>query len=109
MTPISRNSPQRRVFLPAAIRSGGSRSAFFHKCKEPLVISVLRRAVRSCPAINEKDYYVTEALRSQPRVDDKIIKRGTSLLDGWGLILRFSEDIDIFLDPEAFQPGWGQT
>lgn len=58
------------------------------------------------PAIIEKDYYVTEALRAIAGVaGDKIIfKGGTSLSKGWNLIERFSEDIDIFLDPEAFTP-----
>jgi hypothetical protein len=57
------------------------------------------------PAIIEKDYYVTEALRIVADVGDKVIfKGGTSLAKGWNLIQRFSEDIDIFLDPDAFQP-----
>jgi len=58
------------------------------------------------PSIIEKDYYVTEALRTiastaGPQV---IFKGGTSLSKGWDLIKRFSEDIDIFLDPLAFDP-----
>ena len=58
------------------------------------------------PAIIEKDYYVTEALRIiAAMAGDKIIfKGGTSLSKGWNPIQRFSEDIDIFLDPLAFQP-----
>ena len=58
------------------------------------------------PAIIEKDYYVTEALRIiAANAGDKVIfKGGTSLSKGWNLIQRFSEDIDIFLDPLAFQP-----
>ena len=57
-------------------------------------------------AIIEKDYYVTEALRAIAAAhDDQIIfKGGTSLSKGWNLIDRFSEDIDIFVDPEAFNP-----
>jgi predicted nucleotidyltransferase component of viral defense system len=53
------------------------------------------------PGVIEKDYYVTEALRILANVaGDKIIfKGGTSLSKGWNLIQRFSEDIDIFLDP----------
>lgn len=63
------------------------------------------------PAIIEKDYYVTEALRAIAGVaGDKIIfKGGTSLSKGWNLIERFSEDIDIFLDPEAFNPPLGKN
>ena len=61
------------------------------------------------PAIIEKDYYVTEALRAiAMSVGDKLIfKGGTSLSKGWNLIQRFSEDIDIFLDPLAFNPPLG--
>jgi predicted nucleotidyltransferase component of viral defense system len=57
------------------------------------------------PAIIEKDYYVTEVLRIIAAIaGDKIIfKGGTSLSKGWNLIQRFSEDIDIFLDPLAFE------
>ena len=40
-----------------------------------------------------------------PRV---IFKGGTSLSKGWGLIQRFSEDIDIFLDPSLFDPPIGK-
>jgi Nucleotidyl transferase AbiEii toxin, Type IV TA system len=63
------------------------------------------------PAIIEKDYYVTEALRVIAATSgDKIIfKGGTSLAKGWNLIQRFSEDIDIFLDPTAFQPALGKN
>jgi len=62
------------------------------------------------PAIIEKDYYVTEALRviANTSGDKVIFKGGTSLVKGWSLIQRFSEDIDIFLDPTAFQPPLGK-
>jgi Nucleotidyl transferase AbiEii toxin, Type IV TA system len=60
------------------------------------------------PAIIEKDYYLTEALRMVAALHEKIIfKGGTSLVKGWNLIQRFSEDIDIFLDPAAFDPPLG--
>lgn len=56
-------------------------------------------------AVIEKDYYVTEALRLVAAYGDKVIfKGGTSLSKGWNLINRFSEDIDIFVDPAAFTP-----
>ncbi len=66
------------------------------------------RGLRS--AIIEKDYYVTEALRIiAGTVGEKtIFKGGTSLSKGWNLIGRFSEDIDIFLDPLAFDPALGR-
>jgi len=37
-----------------------------------------------------------------------IFKGGTSLAKGWNLIQRFSEDIDLFLDPLAFDPQLGK-
>jgi hypothetical protein len=37
-----------------------------------------------------------------------IFKGGTSLVKGWNLIQRFSKDIDIFLDPTAFEPPLGK-
>jgi hypothetical protein len=63
------------------------------------------------PALIEKDYFVTEALRIiASTVGDKIIfKGGTSLSKGWNLIQRFSEDVDIFLDPRAFDPALGKN
>jgi hypothetical protein len=62
------------------------------------------------PAVIEKDYYVTEALRLIATAGDKVIfKGGTSLSKGWNLIERFSEDIDIFLDPRAFDPALGKN
>lgn len=61
-------------------------------------------------AIIEKDYFVTEALRiiEQAAGSKIIFKGGTSLSKGWNLIQRFSEDIDIFLDPTAFDPTLGK-
>jgi hypothetical protein len=61
-------------------------------------------------AIIEKDYFVTEALRIIERQagDRVIFKGGTSLSKGWNLIQRFSEDIDVFLDPTAFNPPLGK-
>lgn len=62
------------------------------------------------PSIIEKDYYVTEVLRqiSKAAGDKVIFKGGTSLSKGWNLIQRFSEDIDLFLDPHAFTPPLGK-
>ncbi|HCF99411.1 MAG TPA: nucleotidyl transferase AbiEii/AbiGii toxin family protein [Chloroflexi bacterium] len=54
----------------------------------------------------EKDYYVTEILRIvADRLGDKaMFKGGTSLSKGWGLITRFSEDIDLFVNRHRFDP-----
>jgi hypothetical protein len=84
-------------------------------CEHPDFDQAIQRAadhhqVRGLrPAIVEKDYYVTEALRHVAAVagDHVIFKGGTSLSKGWGLIDRFSEDIDLFLDPRTFAPPLG--
>ena len=61
-------------------------------------------------AIIEKDYYVTEALRiiAEAAGEHVIFKGGTSLSKGWNLIGRFSEDVDVFLDPQGFAPPLGK-
>jgi hypothetical protein len=62
-------------------------------------------------AVIEKDYYVTEALRIVAATANgrTIFKGGTSLSKGWNLIQRFSEDVDIYVDPEAFTPTLGKN
>lgn len=49
-------------------------------------------------AIVEKDYWVTQALRALAEFpDDWIFKGGTSLSKAYGIIARFSEDIDVLV------------
>lgn len=62
-------------------------------------------------AFIEKDYYVTEALRivANQWPTQVIFKGGTSLSKGWKLIERFSEDIDLFLNKDAFTPKYGES
>ena len=59
----------------------------------------------------EKDYYVTEVLRivAADYRDQTMFKGGTSLSKGWGLITRFSEDIDLFVNPDEFEPHPGKN
>lgn len=54
----------------------------------------------------EKDYWITEILRTiaDTLPDRAIFKGGTSLSKGWGLIDRFSEDIDLFVNPDVEPP-----
>lgn len=53
------------------------------------------------PAVIEKDYWVTEVLRSAAAphadVDDLVFKGGTSLSKAYGIIERYSEDIDVII------------
>lgn len=59
----------------------------------------------------EKDYYVTEILRivADELGDKAMFKGGTSLSKGWNLISRFSEDIDLFVNREMFEPPPGKN
>lgn len=53
----------------------------------------------------EKDFWVTEVLKmlfSLPYADKLVFKGGTSLSKIWGVISRFSEDIDIVIDRSMF-------
>lgn len=53
----------------------------------------------------EKDFWVTEILNilfSLPYADRMVFKGGTSLSKVWGVIRRFSEDIDIAIDRNMF-------
>ena len=61
------------------------------------------------PAIIEKDYFVTEALRivAHTQPGHLTFKGGTSLSKGWHLLERFSEDLDLFLNPESYDPALG--
>lgn len=65
---------------------------------------LLAQGITLSEQVLEKDYYVTEALRILAGFggDRVIFKGGTSLSKGWNLIHRFSEGIDIFLDPAVF-------
>jgi len=59
----------------------------------------------------EKDYYVTEALRiaAVTQSGHIVFKGGTSLSKGWHLLERFSEDLDLFVDPGSYNPPLGNN
>lgn len=57
------------------------------------------------PVALEKDWWVVQTLRMISRTqagDHFQFKGGTSLSKGWNLIERFSEDVDLGLNPSAF-------
>ena len=58
----------------------------------------------------EKDYWITQILSvvANQLGEHIIFKGGTSLSKGWGLITRFSEDIDLFLNPQSYTPPPGR-
>jgi hypothetical protein len=54
------------------------------------------------PALVEKDYWIMQSLYGLQRLGLTFqLKGGTSLSKGYGLIHRFSEDIDIRIEPPA--------
>ena len=58
----------------------------------------------------EKDYWVCMVLRaifSLPYATAFVFKGGTSLSKGWGLIERFSEDIDLAIEAQRIFPVGG--
>jgi hypothetical protein len=59
----------------------------------------------------EKDYWITEILRvvAETLANRAIFKGGTSLSKGWSLLDRFSEDIDLFVDPTVDPPLRGRA
>lgn len=62
-------------------------------------------------AFVEKDYYITEILRiiaGRYQPGQVIFKGGTSLSKAWGLIERLSEDVDLLVVPERFEPRLGR-
>lgn len=54
----------------------------------------------------EKDYWITEILRTVADTlgDRAIFKGGTSLSKGWNFLDRFSEDVDLFVNPAVEPP-----
>ncbi len=64
-----------------------------------------RKNVKLPLYIIEKDWWVVQSLRLISRMDvakNVVFKGGTSLSKAWGLIDRFSEDIDLAIDREFF-------
>jgi predicted nucleotidyltransferase component of viral defense system len=54
------------------------------------------------PVLVEKDYWIMHCLHGLRKLGMKFeLKSGTSLSKGFGIINRFSEDIDIRIDPPA--------
>ena len=78
---------------------------FEHDEFEQAILQAARRLGVSEQFV-EKDYYVTEILRIVvEQLDGKaVFKGGTSLSKGWRLINRFSEDIDLFVNRDMFEP-----
>jgi hypothetical protein len=79
---------------------------FLHK--HPQFADLVRIVATSediAPALVEKDYWIMQSLYGLQQLGLAFeLKGGTSLSKGYGLIKRFSEDIDIRIEPPADPP-----
>lgn len=76
---------------------------FLHEDKRSFSVLIrnLSQSMRVDPSFIEKDYYVFMLLKLIYSKNDEIMfKGGTSLSKAWGILNRFSEDIDMNLRPE---------
>jgi len=66
-------------------------------------ISAAAERLEISPTAIEKDYWVTQVLRAlgSDFADDFVFKGGTSLSKGYGLLERFSDDLDILILPRG--------
>ncbi len=69
------------------------------------LIGVVGRELGIDPALIEKDYWIMHCLYGLQQMGRTLqLKGGTSLSKGFGLIHRFSEDIDIRIEPSPALP-----
>ena len=72
----------------------------------PAFVTAAAEAAELQEAFVEKDYWITEILRviATTLPERALFKGGTSLSKGWGLLDRFSEDVDLFVNPSVDPP-----
>ena len=69
------------------------------------LIRIVADAEGIAPVLVEKDYWIMQSLHGLQQLGMAFeLKGGTSLSKGYGLISRFSEDIDIRIEPPADPP-----
>jgi hypothetical protein len=69
------------------------------------LVAVVAKKRDLAPALVEKDYWVTHVLWGLHQLGLEVwFKGGTSLSKGFGLIERFSEDLDLKIEPGAVKP-----
>lgn len=78
-----------------------SRNPYLHEIKEfPDLIRIISDKKEIIPQLIEKDYWIMHCLYGLTQQGFNFeLKGGTSLSKGYGIIHRFSEDIDIRIDP----------
>ncbi len=85
-------------------RAGGSLK-FVHEDEDfPALVATVAASRKILPALVEKDYWVTHTLWARHQTGlDIWFKGGTALSKGYGIIERFSEDIDLCIKPGTVQ------
>lgn len=79
-----------------------SNNFLHHHPEFPALVRIVGRDMSIAPTLVEKDYWIMHCLYGlQERGLTLQLKGGTSLSKGYGLIHRFSEDIDIRIEPPA--------
>lgn len=80
-----------------------STDGFLHNHPDfPALIRIVAGEMDIAPALVEKDYWIMHCLYGLQKLGLQFeLKGGTSLSKGFGLIHRFSEDIDIRIEPPA--------
>jgi len=78
-------------------------TSFLHRHKEfPDLLRILGREMEIDPFLIEKDYWIMQVLYGLQQLGLTFeLKGGTSLSKAFGIIGRFSEDIDILIHPPA--------
>ena len=76
---------------------------FLHQLKEfPELLRILEKEMGILAQLIEKDYWIMNVLYGLKKKGFEFeLKGGTSLSKGYGIINRFSEDIDIHINPPA--------
>lgn len=80
--------------------------SFIHEHPEfPALVSAIERETGVDAALVEKDYWITHSLWALHETRLSIwFKGGTSLSKGFGIIERFSEDLDLMIEPGGVAP-----
>lgn len=74
------------------------------------LIDVCSRDLAIDPGLIEKDYWIMQSLWGLQQLGFQFeLKGGTSLSKGFGVIHRFSEDIDILIHPRDGDVPWGKN
>lgn len=79
-----------------------SASFLHHHGDFPDLLRIVGQELSVNPALVEKDYWIMHCLYGLQQMDMSFeLKGGTSLSKGYGIINRFSEDIDIRIEPPS--------